>query len=213
MNPRSDTPQAVPAARRPGRPAGRRTGDPQSREKILAAAKRQFADRAYLGTTIRGVAAEAGLDPAVVHHYFGTKRALFTACIELPTEFLTALSTLVGTQDADLGERIAKLYLGLWDNPATGPQLRAMVRSAMSDDEAAEVLREFLTATVLRPVAAAIGRPDAPLRLALAASQLVGLAAARNLLGIAPLAEAEVDDLAAWVAPAIQRYLTGPAPK
>ncbi|MDR3035445.1 MAG: TetR family transcriptional regulator [Kitasatospora sp.] len=201
---------ATPPARRrrAGRPPGSRSGETRTRELILTAARALFAERTYAATTIRAVAAEAGVNPALVHHFFGSKRELFAASIQLPAQLTGQVPLLIAGETEHLGERLARLFLHVWENPATGPQVRAMIRSAFSDDEAAATLRDVLTTRVLTPLSAALPHAPAPLRLSLAASQLVGLAATRHILRIGPLVDTETEQLVAWVGPTIQRYLT-----
>jgi AcrR family transcriptional regulator len=209
-------PAARSGSRRgPGRPAGSRSGDTATRARILEAARELFATRTYGATTIRAVAAAADVNPALVHHFFGTKRDLFAATVQLPEELTAQLPELVsGAADSadDVGRRIVRLYLTMWQEPATGHPLAAMVRTGMSDPEAADILKQVLTRTILGPLVAASGRDQPGLRITLAATHLVGLAMGRHILALPPLTEAGIEHLTACVAPAIQHYLTGPLP-
>jgi AcrR family transcriptional regulator len=194
--------------RRAGRPAGSRSGETRTREQILTAARALFAERTYAATTIRAVAAEAGVNPGLVHHFFGSKRGLFAASIQLPIELTEQVPVLLAGDLRNLGERLVRLFLHVWENPTTGPQVRAMIRSAFSDDEAAATLRDVITANILVPLSAALPMDQPEQRLTLVASQVVGLMAGRYILGIQPLVDATTDQLATWVGPTIQRYLT-----
>lgn len=204
--PRGDRP------RRPGRPAGSRTGQSPARAAILDAARRQFALGTYASTTIRGIAAEAGVDAALVMHHFGSKRRLFAAALRFPLQLREQIAVLLRQDPADLGEQLVRLYLGMWQDPVTRAPLAAMLRSVLSDAEAADALGQFLSAEMIGPVVTALGRDQAPLRIALVASHLVGLAIGRHLLAVTPLARAGLDHLVACTAPVVQHYLTGALP-
>ena len=192
------------------RRSGRPRGSPPNREAILAAAREQFAERGYDNATIRGIAAKAGVDPALVHHYFVTKERLFTAAVRLPIsprEFVPEL--LAGGADG-LGERLLRRLFDVW---ATDPDaLVGLVRSATSHEYAARMIREFMTREVLEPVARAIDMPQPRLRTALVSSQIIGLAMARFVVRLEPIASADPETLIASYAPTLQRYLTGPLP-
>ena len=188
---------------------GRRPGDSGTREAILAAARSSFGGAGYRATTIRGVARAAGVDPALVHHYFGTKDELFVAAMELPADPVQILPRLLADGVEGLGERLVRNFLAVWDaTPGQGPLL-ALLRSALGHEEAAAMLRDFLTSAILGPLARAAGGPGAEMRASLAASQMVGLALARYVLRLEPLASADADTVAAAVGPTLQRYLTG----
>lgn len=213
------TGQLRPAAqeRRPARRrTGRRTGDSGTRDAILDAARDQFAERGYDRATIRGIAAAAGVDPALVHHFYGTKERLFTAAMQMPfvpSETIgAALSDSERQAEESLGEHLVRSVLVLWDVAEVNTALRALLKSALTSDQAATMLREFVTETILRAVArAANGRDDrdVALRASLVGSHMIGLALARYVLRIGPVAAAEPDELVAAVGPAIDRYLTG----
>lgn len=193
-------------------PRGRRAGRQPTREQILAAARRGFATRGYAGTTIRSVAADAGVDPALVLHYFGTKADLFAAAAHLPLSPTELVAGLVAAPPHRLGEAIARVFVRLGDDPDALAAWVAMIRAATADGQAAALLRDFLGDVVLGPVAAALvaaGIADAPLRMTLVASQVVGLGIARHVVGVEPLASAPDDEIVAAVAPTLQRYLTG----
>ena len=188
---------------------GRRPGESTTREAILDAARDAFADRGFAATSIRSIATAAGVDGALVHHYFGTKQQLFAAAMELPLDPSTVVPALLEPEIEGLGERIVRFFLGVWDQPAPRSRIQAVLRSALTEEAAATLLREFVTTQVLGPVAAALGKPDAELRAALVGSQLVGLGLLRYLVRIEPLASADTETVVAAIAPTIQRYLTG----
>jgi AcrR family transcriptional regulator len=192
------------------RRTGRRPGESGTRDAILEAARRSFGTAGLSGTTIRGVARDAGVDPALVHHYFGTKDALFAAAVELPVDPATLPPLLLAGGLDGLGERIVRTFLQIWDGtPGQGPML-ALLRGAVTDETAAASLRDLLTRVLFRPLAEAAGGPDgAALRASLAASQMGGLALARYVVKVEPLASADPDVVAPVVGATLDRYLSG----
>ena len=189
------------------RRTGRRPGDSGAREAILREARQSFGSAGFSGTTIRGVARAAGVDPALVHHYFGTKGELFAASLELPFDPTVVVPALLAEGMDGLGERVVRTFLGIWDaTPGQGPLL-ALIRSAASDETAAQSLRDFVTRVVIGPLPRATGVEDAELRASMAASQVVGLAMARYVIRLEPLASASVDELAPRVGATLDRYL------
>ena len=204
------------------RRSGRRTGDSGTREAILSAARKRFGDHGYTGATIRAIAADAGVDPALVHHFFGTKERLFGAAMRLPLipgEIIdAALAPGVRNPAQSLGEHLVRTVLGAWDVSEVRDMFLGLLRSAVTSEQAAAMLREFVTESILgriAEVAAPSGAAgaevaaEASYRAALVASQVVGLALARYVLGLEPLATASQDDLAAAIGPTLERYLTG----
>jgi len=196
-----------------GRRTGRRPGDARSRELILDAARTSFAATGYAATTIRGVATAAGVDPALVHYFFGTKDGLFAAVMELPLNPSKLVEDVVAGDLAGLGERLARRFLEVWDDPVTGPPLTGLIRGAASHAPSADLLREFIGREILVRIAASAGRPDAVLRANLCAAQLMGTALLRYVLRVEPLASTDAADLLGWLGPTLQRYLTADAPE
>lgn len=192
--------------------SGRRTGDSGTREAVLAAAREAFGMQGYGATSLRAVARTAGVDPALVLHFFGSKDGLFEAAVELPLDPVTVVQGLLAGDRDGLGERIVRTFLGVWDGtPGQGPML-AMLRSAVSHAEAAAMLRELLLRVILLPVARGAGGDNPERRAGLLASQVAGLAVTRYVLAIEPLASATADELAPLIGPTLQRYLTGELP-
>jgi AcrR family transcriptional regulator len=190
-------------------PAGRRPGDSGTRDAILRAARAGFSARGFNATSLRSIARDAGVDPALITHYFGSKDDVFEAALALPLVPETLVPLLLAEGVEGLGERIVRTFLGVWDNtPGQGPML-AMLRSAVSHEDSAERLRGLLTRVLLHPLAEGTGSGDADLRASLLASQVAGLALARYVLKIEPLASATADELAPLLGPTLQRYLTG----
>ena len=188
-------------------PAGRRPGTPVTREAILKVARREFATRGYDATSLRLIAAQAEVDPALVIHYFGTKDNLFVAATGLPAGLPGAIASLAGIPVTDFPAALVRAYLELVDSDDSRNAILALVRSAVSHERAAAMLREFLTAQLLPVIARLTQRDDARLRASLVAAQLIGIAVLRHVIRVEPLARATPDEIAALAAPAIGQYL------
>lgn len=196
---------------RPAR-TGRRPGPNRTRAAILDAARAAFAERGYDAVSMRSVARDAGVDPALVHRFHGSKEELFVAAMALPVSPSRLVAELLADGVDGLGERLVRTFLELFDRPEAFAPLLALLRGAVSNERAAALLREFITREALGRLAAAAS-PDRPeLRASLAGSQIVGLAMARRVVGVRPLATADRETVVACVGPAIQRYLTGALP-
>ncbi|MFD9195963.1 TetR family transcriptional regulator [Streptomyces phaeochromogenes] len=200
------------APRRRGRPSHADSADaPAARDRILAAAREEFSERGYEKTSVRGIAKAAGVDSALVHHYFGTKEQVFESSIEVAFGPLLAAPGSIAEGPLDgVGERLARFFFGVWENPATRKALLAIVRSAVNNEVAAAVFRRLISAQLLRRVAAQLDTPDAELRAELAAAQLVGIAMLRYVIKVEPLASANPEQIITRVAPVIQAHLTNP---
>lgn len=191
------------------RGSGRRPGATRTREEILVAAQVAFAEQGYLDTTIRQVARAAGVDPALVIHFFATKDELFAAALRTnpPTERLLALA-----DDGDvshLGERLVRRYLELWEDGTTSGRMLAVARAASASASASRMVASFMSEDVMLPLARKIGSADAPLRANITGAHLFGLATARYVLRVEPLASLDRESIVTMVSPTIQRYLTG----
>ena len=192
---------------------GRAPGSPPNREAILDAALGYFARHGYDRATIRAIAAEAGVDPALVHHYFGSKDQLLVAALKLPVNPRDVVPELLGGPVRDIGERLLRRVLSVWGaDSARGGHMIALIRAAITRDEAARMMREFFTREVVGRLAEKLEVSQPRLRVALVASQLMGLAMARFIVRMEPVASADPETLIAAYAPTIQRYLTGPLP-
>jgi AcrR family transcriptional regulator len=196
---------AHPTSPRRGR--GRPAGDSDTRPAILEAARACFAERGYDQATIRDIAAAAAVDPALLHHHFGTKHELFLAAMRLPIDPGQIVGSILAGDSDRLGERIVRTFLTVWDSPAGGA-LAGIVRSAVSHEPFSRMLTEFMSSSVLTPVVKELGVRDAKLRVTYVASQLFGLALARYILRIEPLASTKRERVVTDIAPTIQRYLT-----
>jgi AcrR family transcriptional regulator len=160
--------------------SGRRRGSPDTRDSILEAARRLFADKGFDATTVRAIAGDAGVDPAMIHHFFGTKEELFRATLQFPIDPATEIPHIVAGGPGEVGLRLVGMFVKIWDSP-TGAIGASLIRSAMSNEWTARLMREFLTTQILRRIAAEINLDpvEAPLRVSLVASQLSGLALVR----------------------------------
>ncbi len=186
---------------------GRRPGAPDTRDTILAIARRRFAIRGYDATSLRDIAAEAQVDPALIIHYFGTKEGLFGAAAGLPDGLSGLLQDLAVLPLHDFTQALVRAYLELVDSDGSRNAILALVRSAVSNDNAAAMLREFLTAELLPVIGRLTRHPDAPLRASLVAAQLIGIATQRHVIRLEPLVRASPDEIVALAAPAIEQYL------
>jgi AcrR family transcriptional regulator len=193
------------------RRTGRRPGTPDTREDILHAAREAFAERGFDGATVRQIATGAGVDPALVHHYFGTKDQLFLEAVQIPMDPKVFLPQVLAGGRDHLGENLIRTFLRVWDSPA-GPAAVALLRSAMNSDWTVRLIREFLTTQILRRVIkeAELDLDEAPLRTGLVATQMAGIAFMRYIVKLEPLATIAPEVLVQAIAPTVQRYLTGP---
>jgi AcrR family transcriptional regulator len=192
---------------------GRRPGGSDTRSDILSAARDAFAAHGYDRATVRDIAGRAGVDAAMVHHWFGSKERLFQAAVDVPFDPQELLLDGAPDDVARLGEHVVRTLLRAWDSPR-GRVALALLRSATGSERAARMLREFMVARVVRPTVARV-EPDprrAAWRGALMASQLAGLVVARYVLLVEPLADAPAETVVGAVGPTIQDYLTGPLP-
>lgn len=182
-----------------------------SREVVLAAAKNRFAMEGYEKTTLRSIARDAHVDPSMVLYLFGSKAELFRESLRLvldPDVLVAALAE----GDGDVGTRMVRMYLRIWETPDTAASMRAMLQSATSNTDAHEAFREFMLSYVLPAVSEVLGGGEqARLRAMLAGSQLVGLAMLRYVMQVPPAATLSGDEVVTLIAPTLTRYLTGDA--
>jgi AcrR family transcriptional regulator len=190
---------------------GRRPGAPDTRAAVLAAAREEFAAHGFRRTTIRAVAAGAGVDPALVHHYFGSKDDLFVAALQLPLDPRTVIGPALAGGVEGAAERLLAAFLSVWDDPRMRAPLLVVARG-MLEPEGHRLMREGFLPAVILPAVTALGVEDPERRMSLVASQALGLILARYVLEIEPLASMPAADVVAAVAPNIQRYLDGPLP-
>jgi AcrR family transcriptional regulator len=192
---------------------GRRPGNQDTREAILAAARTAFAERGLDGASIRHIATAAGVDPALVHHYFGTKDQLFLAAMRAPIDPLTMIPQALAGGIDGAGERLLRAMLGVWDSPAGGAAA-AVLRTAVSNELIAKMMREFIVNRVLKQVVKGLDLDpvEGLLRANLVGSQVAGLIMFRYIIKVEPMASTPAETLVALLAPTIDRYLTAPLP-
>ncbi len=198
-------------ADRASSPRGRRRGSPDTRSAILGAARSAFAAHGYAGTSIRAIAAAAGVDAALVHHYFGTKDELFLAALELPVDPRVLIGPAIAGPVEEAAERFLGVFLSVWDDPDIRPSLLSFARG-MLDPSANRLVSKGLLPVVIQPIGVALGVDRAAERMPLVASQVIGLILMRYVLAVEPLASMPRDQVIATFAPTIQRYLTGALP-
>ncbi|WP_026917544.1 TetR family transcriptional regulator [Gordonia shandongensis] len=189
--------------------AGRRPGSPDTRGAILAAASELFARKGFDGTSVRAVAAEAGVDSALVHHYFGTKRDLFLAAVAIPVDPAEVLAPLAETPLDEVGEQLLLTVGALWEGDLRHAAV-ALLKSTLAAPEQG-VIRGFLENLVLAALAERLGGADddVRLRVSLVATQMLGFFLIRYVVEVEPLASLPLPEAARLVAPGVQRYLTG----
>jgi AcrR family transcriptional regulator len=188
---------------------GRRPGTSTTRQAILDAARVRFASDGFAATTIRRVASDAGVNPSLVMQFFTSKEALFAAVMSISSKSLERFSTVFDGSDEHLGERVVRAHLEVWEGaPEDSEPMMAMLRAAITNEQAGSQLREFIQARLLDAMGAGRDKTsDAALRAGLAASMLVGVVVGRRVVGVPILAEADTETLVAMIAPAIQSVL------
>ena len=189
---------------------GRRPGNQDTRGAIVGAARRAFAARGFAGSSLRMIAADAGVDAALIHHYFDNKQQLFLATMALPAELPQLVERVAAGGPVGLGDRMVRTVLELWDSEAQ-PMLVGALRTGLHDPEMARPVREFLTLEILGRLlrSARIDPDEAARRAGLVASQMLGLVVGRYLLRLPALADRPATELAAEIGPTLQRYFDG----
>lgn len=191
--------------RRPGR---WRSGA-ESRQRVLQVARELFDQNGYSGTTVRAIATAAGVDPAMVFYFFGTKQGLFSAVIDMSDNVPPAIESIFAGGLDTIGERIVRTLVENLDKSDRTP-LVMLTRSAPTDPRSEALLREFIDREITDRLAALLDTPDAALRAGMVNVQILGLAVARYIVRIEPIASSSVDELAAMFGPLVQHCLTGP---
>ena len=186
-----------------------RPGPAVTRERILEAARDEFAAHGFDRATIRGIASFAGVDPALVLHYFGSKAELFGDAISIPVEPAEVLRRSAAAGPEGIGTTVVATFLAGWEDAHYGPRMVALVRSAMTSDKALERVRDYLGRRIFGPITRELGVADGELRATLVGSQLLGLAMMRYVMAVEPVASAPRSALVAAIGPTVQRYLTG----
>jgi len=190
---------------------GRRQGEPVSRDAVLKAAKHRFAVEGYDKATLRAIATDAHVDPSMLLYLFGSKAELFRESLRLIID-PDALVEAMAEGDDDIGTRMVRTYLAIWEHPDTAASMVAMLQSATSNSDAHDAFRSFIQSYVLTAVSGVLGGDEqASVRALLAATSLVGTAILRYVMRVAPLADLTVDEVVRLVAPTVTRYLTADA--
>jgi AcrR family transcriptional regulator len=187
---------------------GRRPGSPDTRAVILAAARELFAERGVGGTSVRAIAGAAGVDPALVHHYFGKKDDLFLAALEFPVDPRELLAPVAALGPDGAGERFLRVFLSVWDDPEVRVRLLGVIRGVF-EPEGGRLFRDGFLKVIIVPVGKALGIDHPEHRMSLVASQMLGLILLRYVLEVEPVASLSTEAVVATYAPTIQRYLTG----
>lgn len=188
---------------------GRRPGTNTTQAQILDAANKLFLKRGYQGATMRAIAKEAGVDPSLIVHFFDNKLNLFSEAVEWPFDPEEEMPNLFADGRANVGRNAVRLVLRVWEQGGTRDPVLTMLEAAVSDPGAAEMLGEFIRHPLFGPMLDRLGSDRPELRANLISSQFVGLGLARYVLKFEPIASAKTEQVVEWVAPNIQRYLTG----
>lgn len=190
--------------------SGRRPGESGTRAAILAAAARQFAERGFARATLRSIAAEAGVDAALISHYFGSKPGLFAAVAQPPVDPAAIVTAIASGPAEGIGERLARLMIGAFEDEKQRQRLAALMRAGVTEPDVGMMLRQVIAARLVPLVTSAIRTDHGPLRANLVASQMIGLLIARYILRVEPIASLTPEAVVAVVAPTLQRYLAAP---
>lgn len=189
------------------RPIGRRPGNPDTRNAILATARQLFADSGYEKTSVRDIAAAADVDPALIRHYFGSKAELFRSTVGWPFEPTELGARIIGGKRNEIGARLTRVFLTAWEHPDSRAPLLAILRGAATHEESTTLVRQFFQGQLYPQMAELLKGSDAELRVDLAMAQLLGIAYLRHVLHLEPIASAPLDDLIARVTPTITAHL------
>jgi AcrR family transcriptional regulator len=186
---------------------GRRSGESGTRQAVLEAARSQFSELGYDRTTLRSIAVEAGVDQKLVAYYFGSKQALLVAATQLPFDPIASMPAVLDGDPGGIGERLARLIVGLLESPEAGSRLIGLVRAAAAEPEAARMVRELFTREIWGPAAERVPADQPDLVVGLVATQVLGLVMARYVIRSEPLASLPPDAVVSAIAPALQRLL------
>lgn len=188
-------------------PLGRRPGPTGTRDVLVTTARRMFGEAGFDKTSVRDIAAAAGVDPAMIRHYFGNKANLFRATVGWPFEPEQLRQRIVGGDPDGLAERLTRAFFELWEQPDTRAPLLAILRGAATHEESAALVRQFIEVRIYPQIADQLGGPDAELRVDMAMAQLLGIAYLRHILRIEPIASQSADALIARAVPAVRVHL------
>jgi len=189
------------------RPIGRRPGNPDTRTEIVATARRLFAESGYDKTSVRDIAAAAGVDPALIRHYFGSKAELFRTTVGWPLAPDDLVARITGGGRSAIGARLTRVFLEAWERPDSRTPLLAILRGAATHEESTTLVRQFMQNQLYPQLAKALRGSDTELRIDLAMGQLLGIAYLRHVLQVEPIASAPLDELVARVTPVVTAHL------
>lgn len=179
----------------------------------MASARDLFAAHGYDGASVRQIATAAEVDPALIHHYFGTKERLFHAVLEIPVAPDELIPQIFSADPEDVSDRLVRTFLEVWESPVTGPAMIGFLRTVVANDAGSRLAREFfavrIVRTVMRELGAGVVEEEAPYRVLLVSSQLFGLALTRYVLRLDAIATVDAEEVARAVAPTVERYLFG----
>lgn len=188
---------------------GRRPGNSGTREGIAEAARQRFAELGYDRATMSAIAEQAGVDPALVVHFFGSKQKLFVSVMALPYTPEEAMPEILAGPASEVGLRLARFAVTTLEDPRARAVMTGMVRAAASEPEVADMVREIVAGRIVAAISESLAVDDAPLRASLVAGQIIGVVMARYVIRVEPLASLAPDELIAALAPNLQRFLTG----
>ena len=194
-----------PGARRRG---GRRPGSTASRQKILEVARLAFPANGYAGTSLRGIARDAGVDPSLIVQFFGSKAGLFGAVVEWPFDASQIGAQIREVPPERVGEYTARMFIGHWDRDEHRNPIVSLIHAALAEPAAAAMLREFITVNLTLPMVERVGADRPQFRAALLASQLLGFGLARYVLAFDALSSATDEDLIAALGATLQHTYT-----
>lgn len=182
-------------------------------DKVLAAARTSFATNGFAGTSLRAVALAAGVDPALVSYYAGTKRDLLEAVLRPPVSYIERVAAAAATPTRTRGAALVRATVESWDDPATAEYLRSVILTAAHEPIAMNRLRDIFATHILHTVATSLDDDERELRAGLVSSHIVGMAMTRYVWKVGSMATLTSDEVVALLAPTIQRYLSGPLPR
>ncbi|CAM3505194.1 TetR family transcriptional regulator [Kibdelosporangium persicum] len=196
-------------AEQEGKRRGRRPAGADTKTALIEAARAVFTEQGYEGATVRTIARRAGVDPAMVNHWFGGKEGLFAkSVLQLPIDPSTIVSQLLEGDLDTIGERVVRTFLTVWDSTGGG-HFAALVRSVASHQLAVEGLRDLFLKQIFGRIVAKVGVDNGLFRANLVASQLIGMGMVRYVTQFEPLKNTDIETVVAAVGPTIQRYFTG----
>lgn len=188
---------------------GRRPAGEDTRAAIVEAARAEFAARGFDGATMRGIARVAEVDPRLVHHYFEGKEDLFIAAFEFPARPADLVQAVFGPGMDGVGERLVRFFFAVWDTEPGRETMLGLLRSAATSEQAAGMIRQFVSRAILARASAMLPGHDAELRVEAAVAQMLGVAMIRFVIRVEPIASCDLEDLVPLLAPTVQRYLEG----